>query len=78
MKYFKNTITGEVFGYDETDLTQIPHMEIRLASEPHEDITDNWPLPQEEYIAPKLTLEQLQAQLSVLTTQIKALANTGS
>jgi hypothetical protein len=74
MRYFKNSSTNEVFGYDETDLTQIPFMEMQLNSEPHEEITGNWPLPQEEYIAPTPTLAELQAQLATLTAQINALA----
>jgi len=78
MKYFKNTTTGEVFGYDETDPTQIPHMEARLANEPHEDVTSSWPPPEEEYVPPKPSLAELQAQLAALSEQIQALANTGS
>lgn len=44
MKYYKNTQTGEVFGFDETDPTQLPYMQGKIKAG-FEDVTDNWPLP---------------------------------
>jgi hypothetical protein len=52
MKYYKNESTGEVFGFDETDETQLPFMQEKIDAGLL-DITDNWPLP------PEVVLEEV-------------------
>ena len=42
MKYYKNETTGEVFGYDETDETQLPFMQVAI-DKGYTDVTDSWP-----------------------------------
>lgn len=42
MKYFKNTQTNEVFGYDETDRTQIPYIDAAIENG-WQNITNAWP-----------------------------------
>lgn len=64
MKYYKNRESGEVFGFDESDETQLPFMQEKIDAG-YEDITDNWPLPPDpepEVIDPA---ERLRAFLSV-------------
>jgi hypothetical protein len=76
MKYFRNQDSGEVFGYDETDPTQIPYMEERVAAENLIDITESWPLPPPSNIKPSPpTVLELQAQLATLAAQIQELTN---
>jgi len=78
MLYFRNTRTGEVYAYDETDPTQIPYMDARLAEEDHEDISNSWPPAPVEYTPPEPNLNDLHAQLAVLQSQLAALANKGN
>jgi len=42
MKYYKNETTSEVFGYDETDETQLPFMQVAI-DKGYTDVTDSWP-----------------------------------
>lgn len=46
MIYLKNIQTGEVFGYDESDDTQLPYMQEKINAG-YEDVTGNWPPPPE-------------------------------
>lgn len=64
MKYYKNIQTGEVFGFDETDATQLSYMQAKISAG-FEDVTDNWPLPPEpepEIVDP---MERLRGFLAV-------------
>lgn len=76
MKYFKNQVTEEVFGYDETDETQLPYMQVAIDAN-YLDITGNYPPPPPPYVEPpKPTLTDLQNQLAILQAQIQELANS--
>lgn len=44
MKYFKNEQTEEVFGYYETDETQLPYIEAAVNAA-WVDVTNSWPPP---------------------------------
>ena len=44
MKYYKDIQTNEVFGFDESDETQLPFMQAKIDAG-LEDITGLWPLP---------------------------------
>lgn len=73
MKYYRDIETGEVFGYDETDETQLPYMQEKIDAG-YEDVSDVWP-PEPEPIEPPAapTKEELLAQLQELTAKIEAL-----
>jgi hypothetical protein len=44
MKYYKNESTGEVFGFDETDETQLPYMQ-KAIDDGYVNITGSYPPP---------------------------------
>lgn len=43
MQYWKNLASGEVYGYDISDPTQVAARDERLAQGSWEDVTANWP-----------------------------------
>lgn len=45
MRYFRNPLTNEVFGYDDSIDHQLEHMNWRIAEENLVEITGNWPPP---------------------------------
>lgn len=78
MKYYKNEVSNEVFGYDELDETQLPYMQ-KAIDAGYTDITDSWPpilLPQ----APNVTAVQIRLQLNKqgLRTQVETAIANGS
>ena len=73
MKYFKDVQTNEVFGFDEADESQLPYMQAKIDAG-LQDITNEWPLPAPEPIAPPApTKEQLLAEIQALTEKINSL-----
>jgi len=76
MKYYKNTQTNEVFGFDETDSTQLPYMQIKIDAG-YEDVSNSWPPVQivTEEAPVQVTKEELLAQIQVLTDKINALSS---
>ena len=75
MKYYKNKQTDEVFGFDETDPTQLPYMQTKIDAG-YEDVSGSWPPPKVEVVEPasvQLTKEELLAQIQVLTEKINLL-----
>jgi len=75
MKYFKDNNTGEVFGFEETDNTQLPYMQAKIDAG-LEEITGSWPLPESEPepqpVAEPTKAELLQ-QLQTLADKINAI-----
>ena len=76
MKYYKNTQTNEVFGFDETEPTQLPYMQAKIDAG-YEDISDSWPPVQvvAEEAPVQITKEELLAQVQALTDKINALSS---
>lgn len=63
MKYFKNETTGEVFGFDETDSTQLPYMQEKIDAG-YTDITGSYPPPPQPTPIPN-TVSMRQARLAL-------------
>jgi hypothetical protein len=61
MLYYKDLDTDTVYGYDETEESQLPYIQ-KAIDNGWEDITGNWPLP---YVA---TIEENKATASQLLT----------
>lgn len=62
MVYYKDLVADIVYGYDETDPTQLPYIQQAIANG-WQNITGNWPLPD-----PAPTAEQNKATAANLLT----------
>lgn len=65
MKYFKNPISGRVFGFDETDETQKPFMQAAI-DEGYVDVSEAWP-PVHTPSANEVLLAQIAALEATMT-----------
>ena len=63
MKYYKNETNGEVFGFDETDATQLPYMQEKIDAG-YTDITGSYPPPPQPTPIPN-TVSMRQARLAL-------------
>ena len=80
MKYYKNETNGEVFGFDETDPTQLPYMQVAIDAG-YTDITGSYPPePILVSIVPNVTAVQIRLQLNKqgLRTQVETAIASGS
>ena len=62
MKYYKNETSGEVFGFDETDSTQLPYMQVAIDAG-YTDITGNYPPPPMLVIPTVVSMRQARLAL---------------
>lgn len=79
MKYYKNEVSNEVFGYDELDETQLPYMQ-KAIDAGYTDITDSWPPAPLPPPVPNVTAVQIRLQLNKqgLRTQVETAVASGS
>jgi len=74
MKYYKNETTGEVFGFDETDSTQLPYMQEKIDAG-YTDITESYPPPPEPAPLPTI-VSMRQARLALFQQGLLANVQT--
>lgn len=77
MRYFRDNNTEEVFGFDETDETQLPYMQVKIDAG-LEEITGSWPPAYDTPVADKViqtqpTKEELLAKLLEIQAQLEAM-----
>jgi hypothetical protein len=72
MKYYRDEVTQQVYGFDETLDHQLPAMQEKIGAG-YTDITGYWPPPYVPVIIAPPTASELMAKLLDIQEQLKAL-----